>query len=66
MATGEPPRCWCCGDYHFGNQYCVPPITPIQPTQPIVAGCICPPTSEKTCENPMCPRKNPFEVKSEQ
>lgn len=21
-------------------------------------GCICPPTSEKTCESPMCPRKN--------
>jgi hypothetical protein len=20
-------------------------------------GCICPPTSEKTCENPFCPRK---------
>lgn len=23
-------------------------------------GCICPPTSEKTCENPACPRQNPF------
>lgn len=23
-------------------------------------GCICPPTSEQTCENPTCPRKNPF------
>ena len=22
------------------------------------AGCICPPTSEKTCESPTCPRKN--------
>jgi len=21
-------------------------------------GCICPPTSEKTCESPVCPRKN--------
>lgn len=21
-------------------------------------GCICPPTSEKTCQSPMCPRKN--------
>ena len=21
-------------------------------------GCICPPTSEKTCESPICPRKN--------
>lgn len=23
-------------------------------------GCICPPTSEQTCESPTCPRKNPF------
>jgi hypothetical protein len=23
-------------------------------------GCICPPTSEQTCEAPMCPRRNPF------
>jgi hypothetical protein len=23
-------------------------------------GCICPPTSEQTCQSPMCPRKNPF------
>lgn len=22
-------------------------------------GCICPPTSEKTCENPTCPRSGP-------
>lgn len=24
----------------------------------IPQGCICPPTSEKTCENPTCPRQN--------
>ena len=23
------------------------------------AGCICPPTSEQTCRNPMCPRGGP-------
>jgi hypothetical protein len=22
-------------------------------------GCICPPTSEQTCQNPVCPRKGP-------
>ena len=22
-------------------------------------GCICPPTSEQTCGNPLCPRKSP-------
>lgn len=29
--------------------------------QPILSptmGCVCPPTSEQTCQNPMCPRKN--------
>lgn len=25
--------------------------------QPLPQGCVCPPTSEKTCENPTCPRK---------
>jgi hypothetical protein len=30
--------------------YCVPP------TQ-VVRGCICPPTSEQTCQSPTCPRK---------
>lgn len=24
---------------------------------PPVQGCICPPTSEQTCQNPTCPRK---------
>lgn len=33
--------------------YNLPPQPYIQP-----AGCICPPTSEKTCESPSCPRKN--------
>lgn len=23
-------------------------------------GCVCPPTSEQTCQSPLCPRKNPF------
>lgn len=23
-------------------------------------GCICPPTSEQTCENPYCPRQDPM------
>ena len=29
-------------------------ITPVQ------QGCVCPPTSEKTCENPHCPRQDPM------
>ena len=30
-----------------------PPVTVPQ------QGCICPPTSEQTCANPLCPRKAP-------
>jgi hypothetical protein len=49
-----------------GCPHCYPPTrywaTPIAPppiTEPYVpAGCICPPTSEKTCESQVCPRKN--------
>ena len=31
--------------------------------QKIFIGCICPPTSEQTCQNPACPRKPRVEVK---
>ncbi len=34
--------------------------------QPILSptmGCVCPPTSEQTCQSPMCPRKNPLTSK---
>jgi hypothetical protein len=33
--------------------YALPPA----PTYTCSPGCICPPTSEKTCESPVCPRK---------
>lgn len=42
--TGDPPR------IEWPNIWTSYPV--VQPM-----GCICPPTSEKTCENPMCPRK---------
>lgn len=32
------------------------PVDRTMPTPPL--GCICPPTSEKTCESVICPRKN--------
>lgn len=46
-----------------GCPYCQPgPLVPVYTYPPIPisqpAGCICPPTSEKTCQSPMCPRKN--------
>lgn len=30
---------------------------PLYQTAPPPMGCICPPTSEQTCQNPMCARK---------
>ena len=45
------------------------PITPVDPylTQPYVPpqkpmGCICPGDATPFCQNPMCPRKNPFDT----
>jgi hypothetical protein len=61
--------CTRCGKggpgYYCANLDCshcpayVPPSWPIpHPTQStLVMGCICPPTSEQTCMNPVCPRK---------
>lgn len=37
--------------------YYLPPQPQFYST-PLPAGCVCPPTSEKTCESPTCPRKN--------
>lgn len=43
-------RCTCCNWSSWpGVEYY--PAPPLQ-------GCICPPTSERTCESPICPRKN--------
>jgi len=49
-----------CGMNSAGYCYsCNPPVYMLPP-QPVFPppGCVCPPTSEKTCEAPMCPRKN--------
>lgn len=52
-----------------GDPYCpmkgVPLPGSYQPMQPMFSppppmGCVCPPTSERTCESPCCPRQNPF------
>lgn len=37
---------------HLTPRYSLPPTPVFHPP-----GCICPPTSEKTCESPTCPRK---------
>jgi hypothetical protein len=34
------------------------PQVPIGTTWTVPQGCVCPPTSEQTCQNPTCPRKN--------
>lgn len=42
----------------FAGRLQSPMLPAVNTTSPM--GCICPPTSEKTCENPACPRQNPF------
>jgi hypothetical protein len=41
---------------------CHPQVTlpwpPPYHAAPVQQGCICPPTSEQTCQGPMCPRKS--------
>lgn len=54
---GICPSCDCGNPPHIGNPALAHPVFYPQPMH----GCICPPTSEQTCQNPMCPRKNPFE-----
>ena len=50
MTTGGCPLCHS-GIYQW-------PVYELPPTPIFVPpGCICPPTSEKTCQNPLCPRK---------
>lgn len=46
----------CTNNQRFIQTPGFPPPMVAQPTTPM--GCICPPTSEKTCEGPFCPRKN--------
>jgi len=57
MSTGDfPPHhcpswpCPICQPNH--PQFTLPPAPAFHPP-----GCICPPTSEQTCQAPMCPRK---------
>ena len=52
------PPCNCVGVPDYGDSTAVPsaPWPPPSGAIPPV-GCICPPTSEKTCQNPECPRK---------
>lgn len=42
----------------YPDRYIAAPVYTL-PQQPYIQppGCICPPTSEKTCENALCPRK---------
>lgn len=58
--------CHCADCINNGNRFM--PLTPAPgqvagPYTPQSIGCICPPTSEQTCESPACPRQNPFNRK---
>ena len=51
-----------CMDYHcamYGCRKRHPSGIILYPTTAPPQGCICPPTSEQTCQNPFCPRKPP-------
>lgn len=61
--SGSSGGAWCphCRRYHFEGP-CPTPLyaAPLQPAPQILGpfqGCICPPGSNLTCQNPMCPRK---------
>lgn len=51
------PQCGAPGRVPCNSSVCpyAPPRSIIKLTPP---GCICPPTSEQTCQNPTCPRRN--------
>lgn len=53
-AWGGPGPCPC--PYNPVNKLTPAPIS-MFPGPLIYPGCICPPTSEQTCQNPECPRK---------
>lgn len=68
LGYGESRTCGNCGKTILGPgpwgispaavcHCCTHDQRPLAPTQ---QGCICPPTSEMTCGNLMCPRKSPF------
>ncbi len=50
-------NCGICGVKNFGRNQTTPTFCFPSTFGPPM-GCICPPTSEKTCESPICPRKN--------
>ena len=56
--------CYCTGACRVPPYRCpnAPPLNVPEWTYSVRTpmGCICPPTSEQTCEAPLCPRKNPL------
>lgn len=60
MTLYDPCAAGQCTDYNcalYGCKYRRGHHMAIIP--PIMQGCICPPTSEQTCQNPHCPRQAP-------
>ena len=63
MSTGDFPHTRCaspdCPICNRGRhlEYRLPPQPQVYQITPSPMGCICPPTSEQTCQNPACPRK---------
>ena len=62
MVATDTTSCGPCGNVlcsQYGCQklkYQYAPPLPTVSYKPLFIGCICPPTSEQTCQNPTCPR----------
>ena len=52
------PDCRLHGCKAMRQNYTMPSLWSI-PHAPV--GCVCPPTSEQTCQRPNCPRRDPFD-----
>ena len=56
MTMYDPCAAGQCMDYTCAMYGCKQRRIPMV-IQPVTQGCICPPTSEQTCQNERCPRK---------
>ena len=57
MTLVDPCAAGACANYHCTLYGCRKRKHQYMVVTPQHQGCICPPTSEQTCQNPICPRK---------
>jgi len=64
MTLCDPCAAGQCMDYHCAMYGCRKRQNHHMAIIPQPQGCICPPTSEQTCQNPRCPRKPPQPIRA--